>query len=725
MVWAAASDCSLMGFFDESSDGGGRLCDPGETRSLGGACGLCAAGTAEQRCSPEGVWEIVSCDDRLDADGDGHANALCDALPGGCCVGLRDCDDRDPVVHPEAGECATTTVGCATACGSRGTGTCTPECFPPAAGDCTPPPESCNGLDDDCDDAADDGFACVRNDTMSCSTTCGSIGSGRCSDACTPPRIDDCVPPAESCNGADDDCDGDTDEDLPCIQGALVDCTASCGTLGRGACTDSCAVPGPASCTPPAEVCHNAVDDDCDGETDEIDARQCEPGTTVACDTVCGSAGTGTCTDGCVPPTGSGCTPPVEVCNGVDDDCEGGSDEDWSRPAGSTELCTTASGSTCTGVCSARCGVPAPANCTPPVETCYGRGDDCGVTADNGYVCVQGALVACSTACGTSGYGPCSATCGLPGLGECTAIEACNGRDDDCDAATDEDFACVQGASTPCTTACGTAGSSTCSATCTPGACIASEECNGCDDNGNALCDETFACCRGATQPCTVCGGTGLQTCAASCGGWDACTRAEECNGCDDDGDTLADDGFACVFGSAPAACTSTCDTAGTRACSWSCTLDPCVAPETCNGCDDDGDTACDDGAGICCQGATLSCTVAGCGTAGTQTCLATCAAWSQCSAAETCNACDDDLDTVPDDGFICVRGATRSCTIATCPGTQTCLEPACDWGACNLCGAAPTVPVPLSPENGARAGRPRRPRVRRPLFAWQPAAAP
>ncbi|MBI5503061.1 MAG: FG-GAP repeat protein [Deltaproteobacteria bacterium] len=623
VVWGAVCGCSVMGFFDESPGGASRACDPGETRALDEACGLCSAGTAQQRCSPAGEWATVGCDDRVDVDGDGYANALCGELADGCCVAVRDCDDGNPDVHPEGAACATTTVACTTTCGSTGAATCTAECLPPPAAACAPPAESCNGADDDCDGAADDGFACVRNDTMSCSTSCGSIGTGRCSDACAAPAVEECGTPAESCNGADDDCDAEIDEDLPCVQGMTVDCTASCGTTGRGACTASCAVPGPAACTPPAEDCNNLVDDDCDGETDELDARQCAPGTTVACETACGSAGSGTCTDGCVPPSGAACVPPAETCNGEDDDCDGGTDEDWPCAAGSAVACTTSCGSSGTGACSAACALPGPGECVAPAETCNGLDDDCDGAPDDGFACIQGALVPCATVCSTAGYGPCSATCGFPAAVDCTASEACNGADDDCDGAPD--------------------------------------------------------------------------------------------------------DGFACVAGSADVACTSACGTGGSRSCTFLCALGPCLAPEICNGCDDDGDTACDDGAGICCQGVALPCTVAGCGTAGTQTCLPTCAGWTTCSAAETCNACDDDLDTVPDDDFACVRGATRTCAVATCPGTQSCVAGTCDWSACELLMEPPTVPVLLAPENGERTGSVHAPAARntlRPAFRWQAASA-
>jgi hypothetical protein len=72
-----------------------------------------------------------------------------------------------------------------------------------------PPGEVCNGRDDDCDTLTDEGFGCVAGAVAGCTTGCGSLGSRTCASDCTWPA---CVPPAETCNGVDDDCDGECDE---------------------------------------------------------------------------------------------------------------------------------------------------------------------------------------------------------------------------------------------------------------------------------------------------------------------------------------------------------------------------------------------------------------------------------------------------------------------------------------------------------------------------------
>ncbi len=50
---------------------------------------------------------------------------------------------------------------------------------------------------------------CEAGDSRACTTTCGTQGTQTCDSLC---RWSSCIPPAESCNGVDDDCNGETDE---------------------------------------------------------------------------------------------------------------------------------------------------------------------------------------------------------------------------------------------------------------------------------------------------------------------------------------------------------------------------------------------------------------------------------------------------------------------------------------------------------------------------------
>ncbi|WP_206607048.1 MULTISPECIES: MopE-related protein [Sandaracinus] len=454
------------------------------------------------------------------------------------CNGLD--DDCDQQCDQEFECCRGETRTCSTACGTVGVETCTSEC---GWSECTAPAEACNAVDDDCDGSTDEDFGCVPGETDSCRTLCGSTGQWACSASCT--WGPECAPPVETCNGVDDDCDAVADDGFNCARGSDRACTTSCGTPGREACLDGCGAYGACvaiegcngvdddcdsrvdetvecavaaterctttcgsqgtrrcdascrweSCEPPAEIC-NGEDEDCDGAPD--DGFTCVPGSTRTCATNCGTTGVSTCTNGC---EWGACTPPPEVCNGRDDNCTGGCDETSMCCAGSTVTCETTCGSTGTYACSGTC---TPGACIPPAETCNGLDDDCDGTCDNGSTCCAGRVGTCVTSCGSSGTRVCSATCGWPS--SCTPpSEICNGQDDDCDGVADDGFGCIAGTTAACTTSCGTAGTRSCGATCTLSATCTppGETCNGFDDNCDGVADDGCSgcvACSGATS---------------------------------------------------------------------------------------------------------------------------------------------------------------------------------------------------------------------------------
>jgi hypothetical protein len=72
------------------------------------------------------------------------------------------------------------------------------------------------------------GEECDGDPPASCVTTCGSPGQRACGADCRWAAA--CAVPAEACNGADDDCDGATDEDFGCVAGETRPCSdGACG----------------------------------------------------------------------------------------------------------------------------------------------------------------------------------------------------------------------------------------------------------------------------------------------------------------------------------------------------------------------------------------------------------------------------------------------------------------------------------------------------------------
>ena len=143
-----------------------------------------------------------------------------------------------------------------------------------------PTPEMCNGLDDDCDGEVDytlgmdDG---IENEGSNCGTNVGICEYGTTSCMSQDMQCIGGVNPItvmpDSCDGLDTDCDGQTDEDAePRV------CSNGCPSAGVQYCDSGdwtvCDAPSPGDeATDPC----NDIDDDCDGAVDEGQECQCDP----------------------------------------------------------------------------------------------------------------------------------------------------------------------------------------------------------------------------------------------------------------------------------------------------------------------------------------------------------------------------------------------------------------------------------------------------------------
>jgi hypothetical protein len=105
--------------------------------------------------------------------------------------------------------------------------------------------EMCDGADNDCNGEKDEIFSCVRGSEISCIASCGSNGTGVCTETCGIPAGTDCTPPGETCNGLDDDCDMHIDNGFDCSGGSAQSCTTGCGTPGSQTCQTSVCTWGP------------------------------------------------------------------------------------------------------------------------------------------------------------------------------------------------------------------------------------------------------------------------------------------------------------------------------------------------------------------------------------------------------------------------------------------------------------------------------------------------
>ena len=462
---------------------------------------LVAVAASQASCGIQGY--CIDCTDAdtsnidastIDADVDIDA-PLWDAgpLPDACVPsGVEVCDDIDNDCNGEVddGELAGVGAVCSSNVGecAEGVTECVEGVIVCGGGGILPTLELCDTLDNDCNGLDDDGNP---EGGAFCGTDLGECVSGVTQCNVVTGEVEcqgNYDGTAELCNGRDDDCDNEFDEDLgtngPCgpSEGDEGECT-----LGAYQCLG-----GEWQCVgadyPTLEQC-DAADHDCDGNALNgydfpNDARNCGPaGNVASCGNVCvdnftvatphviavqcvvGACEIALCelgywdqnntyADGCEYP----CTyqSETDICNLNDDDCDGDIDEDASAPvdfcdvdgecAGVTPTCT-ADGWLCdydahTGDVSTDGD-----NRIIPEADCDGKDNDCDGVIDDafpgwGTLCYDDGDGICrrsgSFICNGTGDG---LACDITSPPVTPGTESCNNLDDNCDGIVDNGYA--------------------------------------------------------------------------------------------------------------------------------------------------------------------------------------------------------------------------------------------------------------------------------------------
>jgi large repetitive protein len=451
-------------------------CDDGAAEISPSAVELCNGGDdncdgladdADPLVDGGGIWH-------LDHDGDGYGDAsysaeACDQ-PAGFVVDGTDCDDLESAAHPGASEI-------------------------------------CDGLDNDCDGDSDDADTDLDpNSSMSWYLDADGDGHGdpgTSVQACEAPpsyvdTMDDCddlepsIHPAadEYCDGADNDCDGTVDESDAvdavlwyadqdgdghgAADSSQVACSAPEFHVSSGEDCDDSAF----AISPDAEEVCNEIDDDCDLLIDDVDPSVSDLSSWFLDHDSDGYGDLGFPLESCSQPEGyvsdstdcndlSAQANPVasEYCDGMDNDCDGVSDESDALDATAWFLDSDGDGYGDPDSAQAACELPEnhvansgdcddQNNLLSPdfLELCDGLDNDCDGNLDesdaedasdwyldgdeDGYGLTDSLVSACSQPpLHVAVDGDCDDS-----LSEVSPIaeEVCNDLDDDCDGDTDE-----------------------------------------------------------------------------------------------------------------------------------------------------------------------------------------------------------------------------------------------------------------------------------------------
>ena len=664
-----------------------------------------------------------------DNDGDGFYSS---SSPSGC-PGATDCNDNNQFVYPGRTEICnninddcdgSTDEGCDNDndnyCDSNMTVVGTPSTCTFGGGDCNDTnfninpgrTEICNNINDNCTGGTDEGCDndndnyCDSNMTVVGTPSTCTAGGGDCNDTnfnINPGRT-------EICNNINDNCTGGTDEgcdddnDNYCDSNMTVVGTPSTCTNGGGDCDDEGA--GANLVNPGAtEIC-NGINDNCTGGTDE----GCDDDNDNYCDSNMTVVGTPpTCTDGggdCNDTNGNINPGETEVCNGINDNCSGGTDEgcdDDGDDYCDANMTTVGTPSVCPnggGDCDDDLGVTYPG----APEICDGLDNDCDnppVIDENIGTVTCGLGICENTASGCVNGVPQNCVPNPPGKESCSNLAT----DDDCDGDATEliddvhagDF-CNTGQPGIC--AAGTRACSGGALVCNPDNSPESENCgnqgvdNDCDGdateigNGIHVGDPCTSSALGACRPGTYqCDGTVRRCVPVLSPVAETCQNLGVDNDCDGNADELTDgveQGDPCTTGQ-PGECSAGLATCGGGV--FVCQQINSPTAEVCDGLDNDCNNSIDDGLpDLTCGVGGCERTVPACAGGADNTCTPGQPVAEECDDIDndcdgtTDNGCDDDNDDYCDDSLtligtpaVCPNGGgdCDDTTSATNPGAE------------------------------------------------------
>ena len=253
------------------------------------------------------------------------------------------------------------------------------------------------------------------------------MGHTVCDDELNTICVNYILPSVDVCDGIDNDCDGTIDEDFDEDMDGITTCA--------GDCNDTNVYIHPHI----QEVCNN-IDDNCNDLIDEELSKPCWTSNPVVMNelSIC-QYGTSTCAAGRWRGCQNEIKPIEEICNGLDDDCDGEVDEKVTNVCGVSNLGACTFGDK---ICSGNEQLCVDA-VYPTGEVCDGDDNDCDGVIDNGL------YRPCSTDCG-DGYETCSESewvnCSAPQ----PMPELCDRLDNDCDGDIDEDCTCSLGDANVC-----------------------------------------------------------------------------------------------------------------------------------------------------------------------------------------------------------------------------------------------------------------------------------